>query len=352
MILNDEKAIMKLDPEDMYHKIIRLPQQLIEGYSSGAIHNPVEIDQEDSPTRIILCGMGGSAISGDIVRHSFWDTVPIEVVKQYEPPFVDQNTLLIAVSYSGNTEETLTCFEAARQKAGWLGAVTSGGTLRELAGDSIPWVRLPEGFPPRSAVGYLTFGLIRLLEHYKVIPDQTTAVNRLIGSLVKKAGALAVDLPAEQNIAKTSAQALQGRIPVIYATHPLMAPLAYRWKCQVNENAKYPAFWHVFPEMNHNEIEGWERGRLGDHIAPVLLSRMPFGGMTPYRKRAEVFKKILSDRKIPYQEFFTEGETLLEEMFTLIYLGDMISYYLAVLEDVNPTSIDLIHAFKKALSEQ
>ncbi len=165
--------------------------------------------------------------------------------------------------------------------------------------------------------------------------------------MVKKAGALANNVEFEKNIAKQTAEKINNLIPVIYAVDPLLIPIAYRWKCQINENSKYPAFNNTFPEMNHNEIEGWEDDKMREKFFPILLSDLAVDKL--YAKRDSAFKNLLTENNVEYLEFFAEDANIITKFFTLIFLGDMVSYYLAILRDTNPTSIDFIDYLKKSI---
>ncbi len=148
------------------------------------------------------------------------------------------------------------------------------------------------------------------------------------------------------NFAKQTAEQLVNKIPIIYAGEPLYSPLAYRWKCQINENAKYPSFHNTFPEMNHNEIEGWEAKN--KEMIPIFLA--PFAQQEKYSKRVIAFKKLLIQHNFTYLDFLGEGDSTIEQLFSLVYLGDMISFYLAILLNVNPTTISYIDFLKKEIS--
>ncbi|KQC03663.1 MAG: hypothetical protein APR54_09265 [Candidatus Cloacimonas sp. SDB] len=348
--LDDLKIHKKIDKQGMYDKIIHLPEQILKAYNQAIIHNPdnysgLDLDQIDN---VIICGMGGSAISGDIARSCFNAELPIEVVKDYVIPNINEGSLVVAISYSGNTEETLSCLNYAAGKTKFISAITSGGKIREIVENKYFWIELETGMPPRSAIGMLFFSLVRILENFALIPEQRSSVKRIVAGLIKKAAALCVANPADKNIAKHSAGKIRGKIPLIYPASPDLIPLAYRWKCQINENAKYPAFFHTFPEMNHNEIEGWEHNGLNNNFIPVFLKRMQ--EKNEYDKRLSAFKKILNQINIDYLEFYLEGQDLLEQIFSLIYLGDMISYYLAILEGTDPTEIKNIDFLKSEIS--
>ena len=331
----------------MYSKIINLPGQIKQAYEASNVNFPKTFEK-DGINRLVICGMGGSAISGDIAKAAFQHLLPIEVVKGYNLPFIDKKTLVVILSYSGNTEETLSCFYQAKKRTTKIAAVTSGGTLREEVEKRFLWVELPTGYPPRSAIGFLFFSLIKILENYDIIENQQEIVNKTIANLVKKADALAVETPEESNLAKMISWTLFDKIPLIYSSVPELGPLAYRWKCQINENAKYPAFHHTFSEMNHNEIEGWESRGFEGKFIPIFLQNMNDDKQT--KKRIIAFKNILEKLGIEFNEFFTEGDSYIERVFSLIYFGDMLSYYLALLKEVNPTTIEFIMYLKENIN--
>lgn len=349
-ILDDLEKQKLLDTENMYHKIIHLPEQILKSYFEPNIHKPGSFEQLNLKDikRVIICGMGGSAISGDIAEAAFGTKIPFDVVKNYQIPFLDENTLVIICSYSGNTEETVSCLKQAITNTKFIGAITSGGKVKEIVDKNYCWVELHPGLPPRSAIGYLFFSLMKVLETFEIIPEHKKKVNLAISNLMKKTDAITNTTPSEKNLAKSSAEKIQDKIPIIYSSNPQLAPLAYRWKCQFNENSKYPAFFHTFPEMNHNEIEGWEVKGFKDIFIPIILKKLD--DEKKYQKRINAFKKILKKNDTEYLEFFVEGESLVEEIFSLIYLGDMISYYLAILQKVNPTSIEFINFLKEEIS--
>jgi glucose/mannose-6-phosphate isomerase len=342
----NEAQIAERDPRDMYHKIIHLPEQVLRGYFEAKLHVPEKF-VATKPGRLVLCGMGGSAIAGDIVRAAYGNLLPIEVVKDYHIPCITPDTLVIVSSYSGATEESLSCQEQALAAQARIAAVTSGGPLQTRIEGKFPWVELPGGFPPRSAVGYLFFGVLRLLELYDVVPSREDVVKRIVASLIMKAGAIAAAVPDERNLAKQAAIELVGKIPVIYAACPALEPLAYRWKCQINENAKSPAFSHVLPEMCHNEIQGWEAAGFRPNQKMIFLA--PLNLEPRYERRVQALKKVFEAEGIDWLEFYAEGDEVEEQVFGLLYLGDMISYYLALLRGVDPTAIRLIETLKSHL---
>jgi glucose/mannose-6-phosphate isomerase len=200
--LDNIEKIRQLDPDDMYHKIIRIPEQILKAYFELQLKTPKGFSdlQLNKINKVVICGMGGSAISGDIARSAFGTKISFEVVKDYHIPYLDENTLVIVLSYSGNTEETLSCLQQALQSTNFIGAITSGGKVKQLIDGDYCCFNLPSGLPPRSAIGYLFFSLMKILETFKIIPDHTKQVRSVVANLVKKAGTIADSIPEEMNI--------------------------------------------------------------------------------------------------------------------------------------------------------
>ena len=346
-MVNFKEKIKTLNKNGMYHKIIHLPEQIYKTYNEAIVQNLDKGRNYKKAKRIVICGMGGSAISGDLFKAVFYKDYPIEVVKDYEIPFIDEKTLVIAISYSGNTAETLSVLKKAENQTSMIAAITSDGKLKNLVKERYPWVLLKKGYPPRAAIGMIFFSLLKLTEKLGLIKNQDLAAKRVTANLMHKAGALAESVDTDFNIAKQAAEQIKNKIPLIYSSEPLFSPLAYRWKCQLNENAKYPAFNHSFSEMNHNEIEGWENTDFHKTFIPIFLLR--FNSKDHYNSRMEIFKRLVAKNNVEYMEFYSEGKSEIEEIFSLLYLGDMISYYLAIAVDVDPTTIDYIKYLKENL---
>lgn len=345
-LLDNLDLIKHLDTDDMYHKIIHMPEHILQAYNTPNIKYPKDFTPAtNNIKRIVICGMGGSAIAADIIYALFNHLIPINISKDYNTPFIDENTLLIACSYSGDTEETLACVNSAIKNTKHIWAVTTGGKLKDIIDNKFPYLEITKGYPPRSAIAFLFFSVLKALEIEAIIPDQSKSVQKVAANLMMKAGAIAKSVPQINNLAKSSAEQINNKVPLFYSSNPLLAPVAYRFKCQINENAKYPAFFHTFPEMNHNEIEAWENMEHNAKFIPVFIRF--FNENALYEKRLTVFKKILSDNHIDYLEFFADGDTDIAKLFSLIYLGDMISYYLAILNNTNPTTIKFINYLKQ-----
>ncbi len=349
MPLNSQEKYNKLDTEDMYHKIIHMPEHILNAYFKSSIFIPSNFSKLDLQriNKVVICGMGGSAIAGDIFSAIYSDQITIQIVKDYRLPKIDENTFVIGCSYSGQTEETLSCIESALNKTKFIAGISTGGKLEAILKDQYYYINIPLGYPPRSAIAFLFFSLIKIAENFKIISSQKVIIEKIAANLMIKAGAIARSIPTVMNFAKSNAEAIHNKIPIIYSVNPQLAPVAYRWKCQINENSKYPCFYHTFPEMNHNEIEGWESKEHNEKFIPIFLRF--FEDIPAYEKRLSVFKQILNKENIEYLEFYGDGESLLSRIFSLIYLGDMISYYLAILTETNPTTINHISFLKDNL---
>ncbi|MBI2657592.1 bifunctional phosphoglucose/phosphomannose isomerase [Candidatus Woesearchaeota archaeon] len=285
--------------------------------------------------KIVVAGMGGSAVGGDILKaymHS--SKIPVFVVKDYSiPNFVDENTLFFAVSYSGNTEETLSAYEQAVRKKAKIVAVTSGG---QLAAKAKKAVKIPSGLQPRAALGYLFFPVLGVLANSGIVDAKESEIKEMLDILGKKDDFKT----AGERLAKKAYQ----KTPVIYASS-LFGPVAYRWKTQFNENSKSPAFHHVFPELNHNEIVGYQLMNKNDWIAVFIRDKLDNERV---KLRMDITKEIISSR-VEVEEIFTRGEGLLSRMFSGIYYGDFASYYLALANRVDPTPVTVIENLKKKL---
>ncbi len=287
--------------------------------------------------KIIVCGLGGSAIGGLILKSYLSNVkVPVHVVRDYDlPAFADSNTLVFVVSYSGNTEETLSAFTQAMERGCIVWAITSGGRLGEIASNK---VIVPSGLQPRAAVGYLFFPMITLLYSSRIIDLTNDELNEILG-IVKK-------VPEFKDKGLQISNAIKARVPVIYSS-TLMEPAAYRMKCEFNENSKHPAFYHVFPEMNHNEIVGYQRMDRKNFVAIFIRDNFDNERI---KKRMDIIKGII-ERKIDVVEIPVQGKYLLSRIFSAIYLGDWASYYLAIYHREDPGPVDVIQDLKARLAK-
>ncbi len=308
----------------------------------------------DSISNVIITGMGGSAIAGDLILGYLHEDLklPAIVNRNYHiPQFVNHNTLFIAVSYSGDTEETLSSVRAAVEKSARVIGISSGGELEKICRDhQLTHIKIPGGLPPRQALGYLFFPLLGIFENLGMIPGQTEQIEEtrvLVRNLVSR---YSPETSFGNNLANHIAQSIYHAIPVIYAGVPYLAPVTVRWRNQFNENSKAMAFSNLFPELNHNEIMGWEGLEgVNKHFRVIMLRDQEENPRI--RQRIEITKDILRKKHILFGEIYSEGHSRLARLFSLIVTGDWASYYWAMLNEIDPIKIDSIDLLKQRLSE-
>jgi len=301
---------------------------------------------------VAICGMGGSAIAADLVVGAYAERLrrPVSVVRDYGlPGWVGEDTLVLLSSYSGNTEETLTCAMDALERRALIVAVTSGGKLRDFYGaEGVPVIAAPIGLQPRAALLHLLVPLVITLGRLGVIPDPEADLDAARTACAAAADAYGPDAPQEANPAKQLAVALNGAVPLVYGAEATAA-VAYRWKCQLNENAKVPAYWAALPELDHNEIVGFEgMGQLGGQVAVVML-RDP-RQHRQVERRFELTRELIEASVRSTYGVVGEGEGTLARVVDLVLLGDFVSLYLACLLGVDPGPVDIIERLKDRLA--
>lgn len=305
-----------------------------------------------SLARVVVAGMGGSALAAGLAQ--VWLakqlTIPFEIVRGYDlPNYVDSNTLVIASSYSGNTEETLSCMQQAQNQSAQIGVLASGGKLLDIAkAESIAHVALPTGLQPRMTTIYMLRGLVALMAQFGIVPASTLDEIAATSSWLQEETAKWLpSVSIDKNEAKQLALLSVGKTPVIYGG-ALTAPLAYKWKISWNENAKNTAFYNQYPEFNHNEFMGW-----ASH--PVDKPFVIFDLISPLEhpqilKRFEISDRLLSGKRPKANVVQLRGETLLQQLLWGCILADFTSIYVAILNGVDPTPVDLIEKLKKELA--
>ncbi len=340
-----EKAAL-YDKSKMSEKILSFPSQCEDAFRIAVETGlPQGFEKVD---RVVVAGMGGSAISGDILYNALSGELerPLSVIRDYDlPRFVDSGTFFIAASYSGNTEETLSaCRQALAAKARVV-AVTSGGELKKLCLEAgCPVVTIPGGLPPRSAAGYMFFPMLVKLSQAGLVGDKSEDVAGTVRLMEK----MSKELSESGSKAELTARALHGCLPVIYGSSGVSSCAVFRWRTQINENAKMLAMTALFPEMNHNEIVGWEHP--ADLIGKLRIVMLRDSADNERVKaRMEITKSLLKDAAAPVEEVWSEGESLIERIFSLMYYGDFLSLYLAFLNEVDPTPVDRITTLKERL---
>ncbi len=348
-VLDQRNQWAKIDPNAMRTFVEKFPEHVESAGSSECdIHTP----DTGNIHSIVVSGLGGSAIGGDLAgtiagRHLRF---PFIVNRDYDlPPFVDRSTLVFACSYSGNTEETLSAYHQAREAGASIVCITSGGKLEALAGaDGYQVLSLPAGIPPRAALGYSLFALLGALQSLQHIPDLSDSVSETVAVLKNIRKKFGIESPESQNDAKIIAQSLHGRITAIYGSGAILGAVAFRWRSQIEENAKNLAFHHILPEMNHNELVGWKFPEAVLRNIGVILLR-DREDHPQVQRRFELTKEIISSKAAAIHEVWSEGESLLSRVMSLIYLGDYVSLFLAYLNEVDPTPVEVIDYFKSKL---
>ena len=342
-VLDNRERMSEIDKGRMIDQIMGFPDHL-----ASSLRSQVEVEFEGR--KILLCGMGGSAISGDILadwvnRESSFHMSVLRGVNI--PGWVDDDTFLITVSYSGNTREVLNVFEKALERGLNLAAVTSGGVLMDSCeGNGVPYVRVPVGFQPRAALGHLLGSTACLIERATVVPI-ATSLNALIGSLRIFKQRLTIGVPLRENPAKRTAQDLEGTVPVIYATSE-MRSAALRWHTQINENSKMMAFTGEVPECNHNHIVGWMEGTIETRCRPVFLRASTDDECTSDIMSVTI--DVLEEGgRSPVVLRFSEASRL-HNLLTAIMYGDFVSYYLAMLNGKDPLPVESIQELKRRMS--
>ena len=348
MIKNNIKLY---DISDMFSVLANFGNQIFEASEIG---NGIVIGNSyESINKIIVCGLGGSAIGGDLLRSVLWYEIkiPILVNRNYSlPSSADSNTLAIFSSYSGNTEETLTAYEEAKIRGCRIICISSGGKLSLLAeNDNNYLIKIPKGYQPRCAIAYSFFPLLILLSKLGLIGDKTDIIRKIINR-VRNRSEIYTSQDENINSPLKMAGHILGKIPIIYSSCDVLDIVNLRWKDQFNENAKMLAFGNVFPELNHNEIVGWqENPETLKKLA--IISMKDIDDLPPIQKRMKITMEMISPLAGLFIEVDGEGSTKLERIFDLIYLGDWVSYYLAVLNKIDPTPVEKINYLKNKMSE-
>ncbi len=324
----------------------RYPEQCRDALSIG---RGFQFDPPKGVDQVIVCGMGGSAMAGEIARR--FASVPVFINRNYTlPPFIDADTLLVAVSYSGNTAETLSGLEQGIAAGLPILTVSSGGKLQEIAQrEGIPFLRIPGGYQPRAATGYLALPLLTVLERAGLLSIKIDQ-DELLGALVKVQERCNAAVPVQDNPAKQLAQRIYRAIPVIYGTAGNTDLVAMRWKTQVNENAKQPAFYNAIPELNHNEILAFVDEGLRKGLHCLFLENDY--EHPENRRRIGIMRELLTERAVPNEIVGAEGESEFSQVIAQIYFGDYVSYYLAIMNGTDPTPVELIESFKKKLANR
>ncbi len=342
------------DSLDFVAAVEGLPEQLSAAHRAAGAVEAGRFPRAEDIDHVVVCGMGGSGVTGDVVAAVTNDRlpVPVTVLKQYRvPAFVGPRTLVFALSYSGSTEETESMARAAAERGAKIVGVAKGGPIAEIATASGGLhLECPDGFMPRAAIGALVAPVFVTLMRSGLLPD---AHRELLGAeeqLRVRRDACRPAVEGAENEARELARKIGRTFPLIYGGGALGAAAAYRWKCDVNENAKAPAYWHAYPELDHNEICAW--GQHGDVTRQLLtLVELRHGFEHPrLEPRFVITREIIEEAVHQVLEVRAAGATRLAQLLDLMYVGMWVSSYLAIDNDVDPGPVPAIFALKDRLA--
>jgi glucose/mannose-6-phosphate isomerase len=351
-VLDDSQALARLDPGGMLAAIDGMSEQCREAWEGG---RAFEFPWDDAPNTIVILGLGGSGIAGDYFRAllAFESSVPVFNVRGYElPPFVDERTLVIASSFSGETEEVLAAFEQALVSPARKIVMTTGGRLLATArANGVPAFSFEYRGEPRAAIGWGLMPLLAMAGKLGLMQGVGRDVEEASSLLAELRDGWRAEVPSGRNAAKRMALRLHERLPVVYGAGPLIE-VARRWKTQLNESAKTWAFFEEMPETQHNAIVALGLpGAVKGKTTAVLL-RSESMDHARVKLRYEYSERVFREDGVDVIEGLARGKSALAQMLSLTMLGDYVSAYLALLYGVDPTPTRVIDELKAWLAEQ
>lgn len=350
-LLDDLDRMRRIDTRGMVARVLDLPEQCARAAETGASWSPSSAASTDT-NLIVISGLGSSGLAGDMLSAIGSDHlgVPLIVSRDYRlPGFVDRRTLVVCMSYSGGTEETIETYAEARKKGANIACITSGGRLARMAEeDGVNLLRVPGGLVPRVAIGYMFVSLMFLLERLDLLRPISGQLEGTISTLKSARDEWQPESPADENEAKLLALELHERIPIFYGSPGVTCITAYRWKCQCNENAKVHAFHNIFPEMNRNEMLGWELANLESEAFAAVFIRDP-DDSTRLADRIHITATLIP-RGFMSRTIELRGDSPMERLLWGFLLGDLASVYLAALYEIDPSQVTGIDRLKEELA--
>ena len=348
-IVDDHDGIRRIDKSNMLSFCVEAPRH----YAKAAkLAETLSVDYP-RPNTIIVAGMGGSGIGGELLKDWTRDriAVPVEVCKEYSlPAYANNNTLVFVVSYSGETEETLSVFCEAIKRKCMIICISSGGKLHEFAEKlGFPHLLVPSGMAPRATLPYLFMPLITTLERIGLVSSVADEISETARVLEQVSADNSPEKPLSRNFSKKLAANIKGTVPAIYG-FGFYRTVAQRLKTQFNENSKNPAKWEFFPELDHNEIVGWEEAAEFAKCFSIVFIR-DAEEPAEIRQRIEVTKELMSRQVEKLFEVHSRGESRLAKMASVICTGDFTSVYLAVLRGIDPMPVKTITLLKQKLEQ-
>ena len=359
--LDDENIITKYDKSNQIAILLKwsdLIREAKEECLKFKIPNKVQWKNKTieyrKPNNVIICGMGASAIAGDYLISLFRDEFKVPVItdrKYHLPNFANENTLVVCISYSGNTEETLSRYQDALVKGAMLVSISSSGLLEKLSNSiGTPHIKIREGLPPRSSLPSIYISLIKILEKFELlesIDQDIVETAKILEGLAKQ---YSPETNKEENIAKKTAYSLFNTLP-LFIGHTIYSPIAFRGKCEFNENSKVLAISDVLPEQNHNGIVAWDNPNTVQNDVFVIFFRDK-NEQKQIKTRVEETINTISQKTEKILEIFPQGNSNLTKQITATYLIDFISIYLGILHELDPSSTPSIDKLKEVLKKK
>ena len=348
-ILDDLNAIRKIDRSNMLSFCVEAAKHYENAFKMA---KTVTVSYP-KPKAIIVAGMGGSAIGGELLKDWTRDAlkIPLEVCRDYSlPAYADEKTLALIVSYSGETEETLSIFLEALKKKCMFACISSGGAVTEFAEKmEVPHLRVPSGIPPRAALPYLFIPMLAFMGKLWLASNVEAEISEAIKILRQVCEENAPQKRLKENFSKMLASNISGTVPVVYG-FGLYRSVAQRFKQQFNENSKVPSKWEVFPELNHNEVVGWEGAESLSKCFSAIILRDK-SEPEEIRSRIEATKELMLDKVAGIYEVWSIGEGRLAKMLSTTLIGDFTSVYLALLRGIDPTPVETINMLKRRIAK-
>jgi glucose/mannose-6-phosphate isomerase len=349
-ILDNSEKMSAIDKNGMLNFCINSAKHYRE---AAEIAEKITVNYYPKPDNVIVAGMGGSGIGGDLLKD--WarnkTTVPIEVNREYQlPDYAGKKTLVLIISYSGDTEESLSAFLDALKRKCMIYCISSGGALLKYAEKlNVPYLRVPTGMPPRAALPYLFIPMLVCMEKAGLVSGVSEELKEALILLEKISENNSPEKTIKENFSKTLAINIGKTSPVIYG-FGVYRSVAQRFKQQFNENSKMPSKWEVFSELNHNEIVGWENsGELASCFSVIFIRDKD--EPVKIKSRIETTKQIMNRAGLRMFDVSAQGKSSLAKMISTIIIGDFTSVYLAILHDVDPTPVKTINYLKDTLKE-
>jgi glucose/mannose-6-phosphate isomerase len=351
--LDDIEGIERLDSLDTLGEVESFADKMRAAVAIG--QGATGLPEGLGVDSVVVLGMGGSGSSGDLIRALVEPRLPVPffVIKSYGPlpEWVGRNTLVLAVSYSGETEETLVTFEEAHGRGARVVALSAGGRLAEMAEDfGAAHIGVPSGLQPRAAIAYLLVPLLVVLARMGLVPDPSADIEEGLSVLAELAPRCNRKTPTVENPAKDVAARLAGRVPMLYGGPGIGGAIARRFKCELNEYAKAHAFYNEIPEMNHNEIAGWTKAAEigGDYVA------VWFGDSDDDHRvglRWKITRELIEESAADIIEMTSEGQSPLARLTSLLYIAGLAAIYTGIAHGVDPGPVEVLDYLKKRLAE-